>query len=385
MRLAIYGQGEVISMGRRLVAAGLLVGFAFVSALTATVPLCEYRSPLTNLSDLTLSFAYQYHNDPFGIEERDVSSGQFGIDYVRLFDSPEYGYDVTLKNDMAISAIDLSTYSIVADGDYKRYFESEEAYFAYAGGSARSSSSFEALGLSFDLGVGYGRFTDVTPLATAVRIDEYLVNRGSLSDHLHPNDLEILAREIGSAASYESPADLLAVVQDTIESSGLAGVGGLDALDISEMTRLIQEEGFSRYCGWDIKAGLGYELLDPSGGGNDLLIAASFNYAFTTTPKAQLLVQGSISGPPELLETNRIDVTASYDLLISDFLTVTSTYGFSRETWGGEPTDIHRIALDLLLTPLENADVVLGMLIEHRPYYLEWSVDVQLVIQMDLL
>ena len=85
------------------------------------------------------------------------------------------------------------------------------------------------------------------------------------------------------------------------------------------------------------------------------------------------------------LETNRIDVTASYDFLISDFLSLTTAYGFSRETWGGEPTDIHRISVDLVLTPLENADVVLGMLIENRPYYTEWSVDVQLVIRMDLL
>ena len=43
----------------------------------------------------------------------------------------------------------------------------------------------------------------------------------------------------------------------------------------------------------------GAALLDPSGGGNDLLIAGSFNYAFTTTPKVQFLVHGSFSGPPE--------------------------------------------------------------------------------------
>jgi len=371
-------------MSRLLVVASLLLCISSVFVLGAT-PLCDYRSPLTDLSDLTLRFAYNYHNDPFGISNLDTSGGQFGVDYVRLYDSPEYGYHITMQNDITISDVDVSTYAIVADGDYKRYFASAENYFAYAGGSARSSSSFQALGLSFDLGIGYGRFTDVTPLATAVRIDEYLLRRGSLSDHLHPVDLEILAREIGSISSYDSLADLLTVVQETIESTGLAGIGGLDALDISEMTQLIQEEGFSRYCGWDVQAGLGYELLDPSGGGNDVLVAASFNYAFTTTPRAQLLIQGSISGPPEILETNRMDLTASYDILISDFMSVTTTYGFSRETWASEATDIHRVTVDFLLTPLDTADVVLGMVLEHRPYYLEWSIDVQLVIQMELL
>jgi len=372
-------------MRRWVVVAGALLALSSLCSLGATVPLCDYRSPLTDLSDLTLSFSYRYVNNPYGISDLDESAGRFGADYVRLFDSPEYGYDITMQSDIEIAKDDVSNYAIVADGDYKRYFASAENYFAYAGGSARSSSSFQALGLSFDLGIGYGRFTDVTPLATAVRIDEYLVRRGSLSDHLHPVDLQILAREIGSASSYESLADLLAVVQETIESTGLAGIGGLDALDISEMTNLIQEEGFSRYCGWNVQAGLGYELLDPSGGERDLIVASSFNYAFTTTPRTQLLIQGSISGPPELLETNRIDVTASHDILVADFLSLQTMYGFSRETWDGDPTDIHRITADFLLTPVETAEVVLGIVLEHRPYYLEWSIDVHFAIQMELL
>ena len=356
-----------------------------VGVVGFSIPLCEYQSPLTDLSTLVLSFAYKYHNDPYGLENYDVNEGLFGAEYVQLFDTPEFGFDVSLRNEMLISTVDISTFSTVADGNYKRYFSSEAAYFAYAGASARSSSSFEAVGLSFNVGLGYGRFTDVTPLAKAVRIDEHLVERGSLTDHLHPVDQQIIAREIGSAASFDSLADLLAVVLEIIAGSGLVKAGGLDALDISEITRLIQEKGLSRYCGWDLKFGLGYALLDPSGGGEDLLIAGAFNYAFTTTPKVQFLVQGSFSGPPDLLETNRIDVTVGYDFLIADFLNLNAAYDFSRETWAGDPTDIHTLSFDLQLTPVDTADVVLGVSLEHRPYYLEWDIDVQLSIQMELL
>ena len=356
-----------------------------VSVAGLSIPLCEYQSPLTDLSSLLLSFSYQYHNNPYGLESFDVNDGLFGTEYVRLYDTPEFGYDVSIETEMLISTVDISTFSTVADGNYKRYFSSEDAYFAYAGASARSSSSFEAIGLSFNAGLGYGRFTDVTPLAKAVRIDEYLVKRGSLTDHLHPVDQQIIAREIGSAATYDSLADLLAVVQEIIEGSGLVRTGGLDALDISEITQFIQERGFSRYCGWDLKFGLGYALLDPSGGGTDLLITGAFNYAFTTTPQAQFLVQGSFSGPPDLLETNRVDVTVAYDFLIADFLNLAAAYDFSRETWVGEPTDIHNLSFDLHLTPVETADVVLGVTLEQRPYYLEWNVDVKLSIQMELL
>lgn len=364
---------------------------AMVVILTAaapagfSIPLCSYRSPVTDLAELAIGFAYQYHNDPFGLPSNDINEGQFTISYVRLYDRPEFGFDVTLRNDMSVSVLDVSTYTTFADGNYKRYFANEGDSFAFAGALARSSSSFKSLGLSVNLGVGYGRFVDVTPLARATRIDEYLVARGSLTDHLHPVDLQILADEIGSLATYESLASLLAAAQDVIEGSGNVRIGGLDVLDISEISRLIQAEGFSRYCGWDVKAGLGYELLDPSGGENDLLITGAFNYAFATTPNEQFLVQGSISGPPDLIETNRADVTVAYDCLLSNLFSLTATYDFSRETWAAVPTDTHRISFDVTLAPLDTSQVTLGVVFEHRPFFLEWSVDVQLSIGIELL
>jgi len=368
---------------RRCYVIALLVACALAWTGTAT-PLCDYQSPRTNLSDLTLDFSYQYHNDPFGVESRDISQGQFGVDYVRLFDIPEYGFDISFANTMIVSADDRSSYMITADGNYKRYFSIEQDIFAYAGARLRSSSSYQRLGLSFDLGVGTGRFTDVTPLATATRINDFLVDRGSLTSDLHAIDLQVLAVEIGSSA-YESQAALLAVIQEVIESSGFVRLGGLDALDMADITRFIQEEGFSRYCGWDLKIGLGYELLDPSGGDNDLLFSGALNYALATTPKAQLLVQGSFSGPPEILLTHRIDMIGSYDYLISSFLAARATYNFSRETWVGETTDTHYMSLEFTLSPVQTANVVVGISLEHRSFFDEWNVDVQLSIQMDLL
>lgn len=367
---------------------GFVIALLTACALVWTgvaIPLCDYRSPKTDLSNLTLSFSYEYHNDPYGLEARDISQGQFGADYVQIFDIPEYGFDVSFENAISVSSEDVSTYAVIADGNYKRYFSIERNLFAYAGASLRSSSSFQKLGLSFNLGVGSGRFTDVTPLAKATRIDDYLVDRGSLTNHLHPVDLQILALEIGSSSSFESLAELLSVVQEVIENSGMVRLGGLDALDISEITRFIQEDGFSRYCGWDLKLGLGYELLDPSGGDNDLLFSGAFNYALATTPKAQLLIQGSFSGSPEILTTNRVDITGAYDYFISSIVSANATYDFTRETWVGEPTDTHSMSLEVILSPVDTADVVIGVFLEHKPYFLEWSIDVQLSIQMDLL
>jgi hypothetical protein len=370
-------------MRRWLIPATLVLVTA--GAVVHGMDLCDYRSPVTDLSDLSIGFSYQYYNDPYGVPERDVDEGEFTVEYIRLFDKPEFGFDVTVRNDMNISVLDVSTYTTFADGSYKRYFSSERDFFAFAGGLARSSSSYQTLGLSVNLGVGYGRFVDVTALARATRIDEYLVRRGSLTDHLHPVDLRALADEIGSLATHVPLSSVLAQVQDVIEGSGNVRIGGLDALDIAEITQLIEEEGFSRYCGWDLKLGLGYELLDPSGGKKDLLVTGAFNYAAATTPNEQLLIQGSFSGPPNLLETNRVDVTMAFDSLLSDVFSLGATYEFSRETWISEPTDIHRITLDVTLTPIDTAHATLSLVLEHRPYYTEWDVDVQLGIGIELL
>jgi len=369
---------------RRRVLLSLILVLALSAAVRA-LSLCEYRSPRTDLSSLVLSFAYQYHNDPNGIENYDVNSGLFGTEYVRLVDRPEFGYDLEFQNELYISTVDISSTSTMAVGNYKRYFSSERADFAFAGATARSSSSFDAVGLSFNLGLGRGRFTDVTPMAKAVRINDRLVRNGSLKASLHPADQLVIARDIGSIASYPSVADLLDAVVDVIEASNLTRSGGLDALDISEILRLIEEKGVRRYCGWDLKFGLGYALLDPARAGDSLLMTGAFNYAFTRSPEAQLLIQGSLSAPVDFTERNRIDVAVVYDFLVAEFLNLSTEYKFSRETWPAKATDIHRLSVDLLVTPVDTASVVIGVELEHRTGFVEWRVDVKLSMQMALL
>ncbi len=369
-------------MRRAVGMLGLLLSVAFVGH---AMPLCSYRSPLTDLSNLVIAFSYQYANDPYGSKERDANAGQFSVDYTRLYDTSEYGFDLSLANQLDISLLDVSSYSTIADGNYKRYLSADSDAFAFAGASARSSSSYASLGVTTNLGLGLGRFTDVTPLAIATRIDEDLVRRARLTDHLRAADLQILAYEIGSRQTYASLADLLSVIQEIIETSGFVRPGGLDALDLSKISDLLEDEGFTRYCGWDGKLGLGYEILDPSGGANDLLVTAAFRYAFTTAPNVQLLLSGTLSGPPALSVTNRIDVAAEYDVIVSELLSLKTTYTFSRETWASIPTDVHRIGLDVTLTPLSSADVTLHVAFEHKPYYLEWSVNIQLGMSIELL
>lgn len=376
---------EVIRMKQWLLVCLVLLLFG---TTVVAMPLCNYRSPRTDISDLAISFSYHYYNDPYGFADYDIDTGQLKVDYTRLFDSPEFGFDIAAKSDITISVSSLSSFLTTAEGNFKRYFSPEVLYFGFAGASGKSASSYKTIGLEVKLGVGYGRFTDVTPLAKAMKIDAYLVKKGSISKHLDDLDLEAIAYEIDSIATYETFADLLDVLQEIIEGTGFIRVGELDALDIYEIAGIIEDENYVRYCGGDVKVGIGYELLDPLGEPNDLLGTVSFNYAFTTTPQAQFLVQGALStlsGSYDILRTHELEITLGYNYLIAKRVTLFSSYSFSRQMWDGTPTDIHSLSLDLVLTPVEYARVTLGIQFRHEPYFLEWSQDIELLISMDLL
>lgn len=364
----------------------LLVLLVAVSvAVSGAVPLCGYRAPNSDIDNLGISFSYRYHNDPYGLSERDVDEGQLLIDYSRRHDSPDFGFDVAVKNDMQISTVALSSFLINAQGNIKRYFSPDQPFFGMAGASAKSASSYKTIGLFAKLGIGYGRFTDVTPLAKAIEIDAYLLEQGAIKSHLEESDLEGLAHEIDNIDKYESIDALLKGLQEIIDSSLLLRPSGLNALNIYRMAQIVQDNSHPRYCGGSFSVGLGYELIDPMQESNDLLATASVDYAFTTTPKAQFLLRGNFSGAYDFLRTNQMDITTSYDYIVADWLAASVAYSFSRETWDGVPTDKHALSLDVTFTPVKDANIVLSMHFAHEPYFLEWKQEITFQIGMKLL
>ncbi len=372
----------------RLIKSSFLFGvLLLVVALVGmgTVPLCDYQSFNTNISDLDIGFSYHYYNDPYGLSEQDVSEGELHIGYDRLYDSPDFGFDITMSNDMNISTLTLSSFLVTGGGNLRRYFTTDAPYFGIAGVSARSASSYETIGLFVKLGIGYGRFTDVTPLAKAIKIDAHLYEKGSISAHLDQTVLKSLAYEIDNIDTYDSMTALLRSLQQIIEGPSTSELDQLDALDVYEMAQIVEDKDYTRYCGGSINVGIGYEILDPMGRSNDLLATAAFNYAFTTTPQAQFLIKGVFSGTYDFLRTNQIEITACYDYFISNVVSLSSKYSFSRETWNGTATDKHNLKFDLVLTPVEGANITLGFQFGHEPYFLEWSQDVKFTIGMSLL
>ena len=240
---------------------------AVVLLVACSVPgwglsICEYHSPKTSLVDSRLSFGYRYYDDAStaGI---DVSSGRFAIDYDQLFDSPNYGFSLGGAAELTLDAL-LPTGWLGQGAATFRYYPVEEALlFAYGGLEGSISTGQPRPGVDVRVGVGIGRFTDVTPLAKAITIEAELLDLRAFVDPLADDTLLAIAEAIGRRIEYESIVNLVSDIESLIE--GVAGVE-LDARALLTIEEVILDAGDDRRCRWALQGGIGYELVDPYGG-----------------------------------------------------------------------------------------------------------------------
>ena len=119
-------------------------------------------------------------------------------------------------------------------------------------------------------GLGYGRFIHVTPLARAVRIEEYLLEEGLIEGPLSKETLVALAQVIDRESEYRTNfgpryrVRWLEAMEEVIAESGRfvhGGLGGVGTLRITEV--LYHERVNQRFIGWWVRTGVEYQALTP--------------------------------------------------------------------------------------------------------------------------
>ena len=228
-----------------------ILGAAIVLLVAAGVQgwglsLCEYRSPKTALTDARLSFGYRYYDDA-STTGVDVNSGRLGFDCDQLFDSPNYGFslggaaELTLNEFMPTAWLGQGTATF-------RYYPIEDALlFAFGGLEASMATGQPRPGIDVRVGVGIGRFSDVTPLAKAITIQKELIGLGALADPVSDDVLLAVAGAIGRRIEYELLKELVADIESLIEA--VSGVD-LDARALLTIEEIILATGDERRCGW---------------------------------------------------------------------------------------------------------------------------------------
>jgi len=289
-----------------VLAAGAL--FA-VAGGGATLSLCDYVSPETSLSHMSLSFAYRYYEGAFGTDT-DVNAGKLRLDYGDLRDTGDFGYTLEAFGELSLQNLRIASGLGDARGTLRFYLEGERPLFAFGGAHLYMETGDASPGLQVNVGLGYGRFSDVTPLARAMRIEKMLLSRGSLKVPLSESVLMAMAKEIGRGAEYATVAELVDVLVKSVQNA--AGVL-LDPRVVLAVEDQVLVAGARRYCGWAAQIGIGYTVADPLDGPRDFLVTGEFDMALAPEEASQILLRARLSGPIDIFNTHRLGLSVSYE------------------------------------------------------------------------
>ncbi|MCX6094526.1 MAG: hypothetical protein NTY63_06900 [Candidatus Bipolaricaulota bacterium] len=319
---------------------GLVLGFG-ASALA--IGLCSYVSPETNLQSIGLSMSYHYFDD-FADAGVETSVGLAGLDYNLLHDSPDFGYTLTANGELLLA--DFAPVSGLADvaGTYRYYFTQDAPAFGFGGIEASVASGQLQPAVYIDAGLGYGRFSDVTPLAKAVKIEKQLLRVNAIPGPLGDSALLEIAQMIGSGEYATADEKVAAVVNRIQAASGVT----LNPRQVLKVEDLVLATGDVRYCGWAVQAGVGYQLVDPYNNPRTFLVTASADAAFAPNPDAQVLFHAGLSGPLNILDQNTLRLRASYSYVLSEITSLRASYTVLRVQPLGDPASTSQTAALLL-------------------------------------
>ncbi len=118
-------EGSIVKKMGVVVGLLLLVG---VAALAVSV--CDYKAPITALTDAQMSFTYRYYDDAT-TDGVDVNSGRVTADYDQLYDSEDYGFTIAGTAEVQLDSFMPTGWLGQAGATYRYYLLEESPVFAF--------------------------------------------------------------------------------------------------------------------------------------------------------------------------------------------------------------------------------------------------------------
>ncbi len=283
-----------------------------------SISLCDYTIPETTYQDLGLTFSYLFYDDPNLSSEGDISKGSASGNYTYIYSNPDYSINLNSNANLSLSDSDLS-YNAFGAGRYNFYPIVDNNLFLFGGLRVDFSDGFaEIAGVKATTGTGFGRFKNVTPMVKAVLIDQMLIERNAISRHLPEGTLQGIAQNIGAIGPETEIAAVVDDIVTMIERTGAVTVGGLGAIEVLRVRETVENSIDQRLCGWEIRAGAAYEILDPQAGVRDILLDAAARYAHPFTPYSQLLLEVDFASTFEVTENFTVKGLADYTYKVGE-------------------------------------------------------------------
>ncbi len=218
--------------------------------------------------DAALMANYLYLSGGLGSRRTDTARYNAAFDLNRdgTIDSTDVA---TFLRSLGEKAKDDLTYNSLFSSRGKKYFHNGSKFFGFGDFTLRYSDTFDRPDTDVTPGLGYGRFISATPLAKAVRIEEFLLKEKAIADHLPKESLvelgHVIQREGEFKERYGSTYRKwwFEAMEQVIVSSGVAP-NGLEAGGILRINEVLFEQRVNeRYYGWEASVGVNFQVTSP--------------------------------------------------------------------------------------------------------------------------
>ena len=348
-----------------LVAVVFVIGLSGV-AWGQSLSVCDYVSPQSKFTSLSLGGNFHQFNDRYKDNSGNTMSGNVTLAGSMWEEGPEWGYRVEGSTHLRIyGATAALDYNLDSSGQLRRYVSEDIFMF----GGFNSSGVPGQSGLSVDAlaGAGWGRYRDVTPLAKAFKLSTILQEQKVLTQALADDKLKELAQTIGKQRELGLEGVLKEIEKSLGTSLNVASV-----LALQEMLLTTP----ARFCGWDVSAAVGYNVINPKGQ-NSAVIRAQANYAKALDPNTEVVTNATWRAPVPM-SSSTLDASASLHRVLSATADLNAAYRYHRAQDGSNTSDLHSLEATVRMELKASLSVAFALQASYGTNYeeLEWSFDV---------
>lgn len=254
------------------IAAFVLCLLAGIPASAQNVSVSDYSVPVSRADNLridALSLNYQSVGDSIVSQ-----TGNLVVIYKKFYESLPFAYSIDLRGSASFRR-DQTQDELVGDAAsdvvvrLKKYRTDEGNFFFFGDTDLGLNEDFDRPALDATLGVGWGRFINATALRKAVRIEDFLLEEGIISERLPKASMIELGHIIEKEAEYrELYGDRYQNywyedMQNEIQKSRKV-LGSIGAIGVLRMQEVLEKERINeRFYGWDVSGGVKLEVLTP--------------------------------------------------------------------------------------------------------------------------
>ena len=250
---------------------GLIAVVLVTPAEPQTVSPYDYKVPVSDASFLGIGGRFSYQGNGSDIRR---NNGQASLSYNRFYHSLPFEWDLEFQGSGRIERTSEDkqegSYDFEFHPGIRKYLNPLGNVFYSGELSIDRGENYDRPHIVVTPGLGYGRFIHVTPLARAVRIEEFLLEEGLIEGPLSKETLVALAQVINRESEYRTTygpryrVRWLEAMEEVIAESGRfvhGGLGGVGTVRIYEV--LYQERVNQRFVGWWVRTGVEYQALTP--------------------------------------------------------------------------------------------------------------------------